>query len=270
MKLSIFSNMLRFMRLHCLYLRISLKLLSVYRMSAFLTVLFSLVFLIAEILTVNVYYTFSDRIGDWDRGSFYILLGTFNIITCFYNYLFEIPHDDFALKIRYGDLDGDLIKPMDALAFTTIQKVDYASLFNLPIPIWLVYHGIHELDLKVTSMDILLYLVTGVIGIFIVYLINQFFVNFSFWIIEASNATTASDQVVQLGSRPLQVYPRLIQFGFSYVVPIILCTNLSVQALQHNLRFTNLMILLIATTLFFVIVRIQWKLGLRRYASASS
>ena len=270
MKQSIFKNMLRFIRLHCLYLKISFKHLAVYRMSAFLTVLFSLVFLIAEILTVNVYYSFTDHIGDWDKGSFYILLGTFNIITCFYTYFFEIPHDDFVFKIRYGELDPDLIRPMDALAFTTIQKVDFASLFNLPIPIWLVYQGIHNLGLKITSIDILLYLMMLVIGVFIVYLINQFFVNFSFWITEAGNVTLASDQVVQLGSRPLQVYPRLIQVGFSYIVPVVLCTNLSVKALQHDVRFSNLVILFATTALFFVIVRIQWKMGLRRYASASS
>src|ERR1700722_2914108 len=270
MKLLIFNEMLRFIRLHYLYLKISFKHLSVYRMSALLTVLFSLVFLVAEILTVNVYYTFTDHIGDWDKGSFYTLLGTFNIITCLYTYLFEIPHDEFVLKIRYGELDADLIKPMDSLAFTAIQRVDYASLFNLPIPIWLICQGSHDLGLNITVIDILLYLMTLVIGVFIVYLINQFFVNFSFWIIEANNVTSASDRVLQLGSRPLQVYPRLVQFGFSYIVPIILCTNLSVRALQHDLRLINLIILLVATAIFFVIVRIQWRLGLGRYSSASS
>jgi ABC-2 type transport system permease protein len=239
-------------------------------MSAFLTVIFSLVFLIAEILTVNVYYQFSDRIGEWDHGSFYILLGTFNIITGLYTYLFEIPHDDFVYKIRYGELDADLIRPMDSLACTTIQKVDYASLFNLPIPIWLIWQGIHELNLRVVGTDILFYFLTLIIGVFIVYLINQFFINFSFWFVEVNNVTAASDQVIQLGSRPLQVYPRLVQFSFSYIVPIILCTNLSVNALKHDLRFINLLFLLASTTFFFIIVRIQWRLGLRRYASASS
>jgi ABC-2 type transport system permease protein len=262
--------MIRFIRLHFLYLKISFKYMSVYKMSTFLTVVFSLVFLIAEILTVNIYYRFSDRIGDWDQGSFYILLGTFNIITCLYTYLFEIPHDGFVYKIRYGELDSDLIRPIDSLAFMAFQKVDYASLFNLPIPIWLIYQGICDLGLRITPVNVVLYCLTLTIGIFIVYLINQFFVNFSFWTTEANNVTAASDQVVQLGSRPLQVYPRLVQFGFSYIVPIILCTNLSVNALQSDLRFVNLLILLASTALFFTIVRIQWKLGLRRYSSASS
>jgi len=266
MKLSIF----RFIRLHCLYLRISLRHLVAYKMSAFLTVFFSLVFLIAEILTVNVYYKFSDRIGEWDQNSFYILLGTFSIISCLYAYLFEIPHDDFTFKVRYGELDMDLIRPMDSLAFTTIQRVDYASLFNLPIPIWLIYQGIHGLDLTITFLDTSLYIVLLALGVFIVYLINQLFINLSFWFTDVSNLTAASDQIVQLGSRPLQVYPKLIQFGFSYLVPIVLCTNLSVDILRHDVRVSNLFLLLAATILLFMIVRVQWKLGLRRYASASS
>jgi len=270
MKLSIFESPIRFIRLHLLYLKISYKHLSVYRTSSLLTILFSIVFLIAEILTVNVYYEFSDRIGDWDINSFYILLGSFNIMTGLYTYLFEIAHDDFAYKIRYGELDTDLIKPIDAQAFLAIRKVDYASLFNLPIPLWLVYKGITGLDIQISIFDIFFFMLIVAIGVLLVYLINQFSVNFSFWFTDASNLVSVSDQVVQLGSKPLQVYPRLIQFGFSYIVPVILCTNMSVAALRHDLHASNLIILVLATALFFLIVRWQWKLGLRRYSSASS
>lgn len=269
MKPSIFE-FFRSIKLHLRYLKISLKHLAAYKMSAFLTVIFSLVFLIAEILTVDVYYKFSDHIGDWDQNSFYILLGTFNIITCLYMYFFEIAHDEFVFKIRYGELDADFIKPMDSQVFTSIQKVDYASLFNLPIPIWLVYHGIQGLNLQLTSIDMLFYFTTLALGVLILYLVNQFFVNCSFWFTDASNLTAASEQVVQLGARPLQVYPKLIQFGFSYIIPVVLCTNLSVNILKHDVRFVNVLILLGATTLFFLIVRLQWKMGLKRYASASS
>lgn len=260
----------RFIKLHRLYLKISLKHLAAYKMSAFLTAIFSLIFLLAEIVTVDVYYKFSDHIGDWDQNSFYILLGSFNIITCLYIYFFEIAHDEFVCKIRYGELDADFIKPMDSQALTAIQKVDYASLFNLPIPVWLVYHGTQQLNLHLNFLDIFYYFITLVLGVLIVYLVNQFFVNCSFWFTNASNLTAASEQIVQLGARPLQVYPKLIQFGFSYIIPVILCTNLSVDVLKHDARLINVISLLGAIVLFFLVVRLQWKIGLKRYASASS
>ncbi len=270
MKLSIFKPMIRFLRLHCLYLKISLKCLAVYRMSALLTVLFSIVFLIAEILTVNVYYQFGDKLGDWDKNSFYILLGSFNIIVCLYTYLFEIAHDEFVGKIRFGELDCDLIRPIDAQLFSSLQRVDYPSLLNLPIPIWIVYQGVSGLNLVLGIWDLFLYAITLGVGVFIVYLINQFSVNFSFWFTDASSLLSASDQVVQLGSKPLQVYPKLVQLGFSYLIPVILSTNLSVAALQGNLTLDNLFILFLATFFFFLIIRLQWTLGLRKYSSASS
>lgn len=94
--------------------------------------------------------------------------------------------------------------------------------------------------------------------------------NCSFWFTNVSNLTVASEQVIQLGARPLQVYPKFIQFGFSYLVPIVLATNLSVSVLRHDTDLSNVLILLGATILLFVIVRLQWKMGLRRYSSASS
>lgn len=269
MKLSTFE-FFRVMKLHLLYLKISFKYFSTYKLSTFLTIIFSLVFLIAEILTVDVYYKFSDYIGDWDQNSFYILIGSFNIITHFYVYFFEIAHDDFSFKIRYGELDTDFIKPIDSQIVTSIQRVDYASLFNLPIPIWLIYRGIQGLNLQLSIIDLLFYVTTLVLGIFIVYLVNQFFVNWSFWLTDVSNLTATSEQVVQLGARPLNVYPKFIQLGFSYIVPIVLSTNLSVDVLKHDARLSSVLILLGATIFFFLIVRLQWKLGLKRYASASS
>lgn len=264
------SELFRFIRLHGMYLRISFKHLSVYKMSAFLMVFFSLIFLVAEILTVNVYYKFSDHIGDWDKNSFYILLGTLNIITCIYTYFFEIAHDEFVFKIRYGDLDADLIRPMVAQIYSAIKRVDYASLFNLPIPIWLVYRGINGLNLEITVIDLFCYLATLLLGILIVYSINQFFVNWSFWLTDTSNLTSASEQVIQLGARPLEVYPKLIQFGLSYIVPIILCTTLSVNIVRHDVRLNHVLALTASSTLLFFAVRMQWKMGLKRYASASS
>jgi ABC-2 type transport system permease protein len=265
MKRSIF----KIFRLHKLYLNVSLKYLAAYKLSAFLTVFFSLIFLIAEILTVDVYYKFSDQIGDWDQYSFYILLGSFNIITCFYMFFFEIAHDEFVYKIRYGELDSDFLRPMDSQIFTSLQRVEYASLFNLPIPVWLVYKGMKGLNLQYNPIDILFYFFTLGLGVLIVYFVNQFFVNCSFWFTDAGNLTSASEQIVQLGARPLQVYPKLIQFGFSYIIPIILCTNLSVNVLKYNASLSNVIILFSSTGLLFVIVRIQWKLGLKRYVSAS-
>ena len=80
----------------------------------------------------------------------------------------------------------------------------------------------------------------------------------------------ASEQVVQLGTRPLQVYPKFIQLGFSYIIPVVLCMSLSVDILKHDMHVNNMLTLLGATILFFLIVRLQWKIGLRRYVSASS
>ncbi len=270
MKRSIFNHIAKFVRLHCLYLKISFKCLQVYRISALLTIVFSVVFFIAEILTVNVYYQFSDHIGDWDKSSFYILLGSFNIMICLYTYLFEIAHDEFVCKIRFGELDCDLIKPIDSQVFSAIKRVDYPSLLNLPIPIWIVYQGVSGLELKTTLVNMFLYKIVLMFGVFIIYLINQFSVNFSFWFTDASSLVSASDQVTQLGSKPLQVYPKILRLGFSYIIPIVLSTNLSVDAIQGNLTINNFLVLMLATSLFFLLVRLQWTLGLRKYSSASS
>lgn len=200
MKLSIFKPMNRFLRLHFLYLKISLKCMAVYRMSALLTVLFSVVFVIAEILTVNVYYQFGNKLGDWDKNSFYILLGSFNIMVSLYTYMFEIAHDEFVSKIRLGELDCDLIRPIDAQLLSSLQRVDYPSLLNLPIPIWIVCQGVFGLNHLLSLWDLFLYTITLGFGVFIIYLINQFSVNFSFWFTDASSLLSAKEKNMALSA----------------------------------------------------------------------
>ncbi|WP_059360090.1 ABC transporter permease [Parachlamydia acanthamoebae] len=270
MKPSIHKSLFRSLRIWKLYFIISFKYFAAYKLSSILTILFSLIFLVGEILSVDVYYNFEDVINTWDKNSFYILLGTFNLMVCLYTFLFEIAHDEFVLKIKYGDLDFDLVKPMDSQMLSSIQRVDYPSLFNLPIPIWLVYLGVQGLSLNVTIIVFTMYIAMILVGVFLIYLTHQCAVACAFWFTDSSNITTLSSQMVQLGSRPMQVYPKAIQFGFSYVIPFLLCTNLSVDILKQEFQMKNLMILLFGTCIFFFLVRVQWNLGLKRYASASS
>lgn len=270
MKPSIFKEIGKFLQLHCLYLKISLKYLSIYKTSSILMVFFSIAFLLAEIIVVDVYYKFTDLIGDWDQNSFYILIGSFNIMSALYTYWFEISHEEFVYKIRFGELDADLIRPMDAQAFTMLQRVDYASLLNLPIPIWLIYYGAQHSNFEISLFSCIFYLIILLAGVGIIYAINQFCSNFSFWFTDTSSLTMASDQVVQLGARPIQVYPKLIQFGVSYLIPIALCTTISVEVLQSQIIWSHLLLLAGSIAFLLLIIRFQWQLGLRYYESASS
>ncbi|MFC3780633.1 ABC-2 family transporter protein [Bacillus chungangensis] len=56
---------------------------------------------------------------------------------------------------------------------------------------------------------------------------------------------------------------------FVYVIPILLATNSPVDLLRGELNYQNLFYFILYNLLGFIVIRIQWKRGLKRYTSAN-
>jgi len=173
-------------------------------------------------------------------------------------------------KVKHGLLDFDLLRPVDSQLLTSLSRVDLAALFGLPLPIGVVVYGLSLESSTPSWAQFALYAILVLVGTFTVYLINQLVTALCFWFTESGNMMMASEQLVQMGGRPVSLYPRLIRYGFAYVVPVMLCTTLSATVFRDGLSWVQILALGASVGFLFLLTRTQWKMGLRRYASASS
>ncbi len=250
--------------------KISLQQMLIYRLSSLMIIIFGVLFVLAEYLAIDVYYNFGNSIGGWTQGEFFILFGSFNCMIYLYSFFFEIGHDDFAYKVKYGELDYDLIRPVDSMFLCSFSRFDFPSLFNLILPSIFIYKGMVQEQITFNPFSGTGFVLAILLGTFVIYLLNHILTTLFFWLTDFSNSIQLLNSVVKLGSKPLNIYPWILQVIFGFCIPIILAGNLPTEVLLGRVTYQKLGSLIIGASILYIFTRILWKKGLNRYASASS
>ena len=240
-----------------------------YRTTSIFIVVFGTIFAITEIIATLIFYQYTDHIAGWNMYEFLLLIATFSFIQYIYQFFFVLPHEQLIDDMIDGNLDYLLIRPMDAQLIANVKTFDIPSLFNLIIPIALSIYCMTKLKWEITIFQIGGYLILLVFGVMSYFILNHFFVNVGFWIERSHQLMGVPEYLFEIGLRPRSVYPKVIFFIFVYVIPILLATNSPVDLLRGELRFQSLFYFILYNLLGFMLIRIQWKRGLKRYTSAN-
>lgn len=242
----------------------------IYRLTSILVCFFGTLFTAIEVITVIVLYNYTDSINGWDFYSFLALSATFTLISYLYQFFFTLSHEDLIEKIIEGELDYDLIRPVDSQLINSIKQLDIPSLLNIIIAIILLCYSVSHIEFgQLFFANIVLYIFFVLIGVFFYYLVNQFFINFAFWIERPYQIAAIPEYLLDLASRPRTVYPPILHLLFVWVFPILLSTNLPVEILRGDIDLSIIGYYVLFITIFSIIVRIQWKRGLKKYQSTN-
>ena len=73
---------------------------------------------------------------------------------------------------------------------------------------------------------------------------------------------------ISIASRPMQIFPRIIQNIFTFVIPILLVTNVPIMILKGQ-KSVIIIYYLVFVLLAYFGSKLMWKKGLTRYSSAN-
>lgn len=247
----------------------SLAQMLAYRLSALFVILFGSLFAAAEVVSILVYYQYAPDIAGWDLHSFLALAASYGLIQYIYQFCFVQSHEELMDRIIEGDLDYDLIRPLDAQFLCSLKTLDYPSLVNLMIPIGLLVYSWPHLGVPFAVGTVLLYAALVVCGVALYYLLSQFFVTLAFWVERPQKLGGVTEYLFDFASRPRAVYPRAMQFALSFVLPVLTAVNMPADFLRGQFDLPAFVVFAGMLVALWAAVRAQWRLGLRRYASAN-
>jgi len=240
----------------------------IYRLTSVFVCFFGVLFTTIEVITLFVLYHYTDSINGWDFYSFLTLSATYTLISYIYQFFFTLSHEKLIDKIVEGDLDYDLVRPIDSQLINSIKQLDIPSLINIVIAIVLLCFSVPHV-LTGHIFGIVMYILFVLMGVYFYYLVNQFFINFAFWIERPYQIAAIPEYLLDIASRPRNVYPPILHVLFVWVFPILLSTNLPAEILRGDYSVVTLVYYLLFIILFSFLVRIQWKQALKKYQSAN-
>jgi ABC-2 type transport system permease protein len=243
-----------------------------HRVNFWISLLHSLLNLGTGVLGVMVLFAQIETIHGWELPSALVLLGVYLTVGALRN-LFIGPSLDALAgmdgEIWTGRLDFTLLRPVDPQFLASFRYWRPLALIDLALGLGVLGVGISQLHQSLTLLHLLAFLVTLSAGVAILYAVLLALSALVLWS-PGFLFTWVFDALFQMARYPLGLYPGWLRLVLTWIVPVSVMTTVPAQALTGEVPTEMLIGSVALASTLFVASSALFRLGLRRYASASS
>ena len=243
-----------------------------YRANFWISLLHSLLNLGTGVLGVIVLFDQVETIHGWDFPATLTLLGVYLTINALRN-LFIGPSLDALAgmegEIWSGRFDFTLLRPVDVQFLASFRHWRPFALVDLALGLGVVGTSVVGLGQSLALGHLAAFLIALGAGVTILYAILLAFTGLVFWS-PGFFFTWVFDTVFQMARYPVGLYPGWLRLVLTWVVPVGVMTTVPAQALTGDLPAGMLVGSVVLALVLLIGASALFRLGLRRYASASS
>ncbi len=252
------------------FVKVNLQMSFAYRIDTIVNILLNLFWLGWELITLQIIFSNTTTLGGWGFGEMIVLLSVFKMINLLMAALIWPNTERFNTSVRDGSLDYMLLQPVSSLFLVSFSRITIWRLWDLILALILIVIGI-SLSGGGASLGqvaaFLLLLATGAMVLFSLWIV---LIALTFWFTKFDNNVTILQALLDAGRYPATVYPFWLRALITYVIPIALATTVPVQALRGELTLGAIALYVAVALSAFMIARLVWHAGVRRYSGASS
>ena len=219
----------------------------------------------------NVIFSIHSTFGEFGRDEIIIFLILLYLVDSIYNLFLGGNTFSINEKVKSGDLDFILIRPVNPQFFLSFRYVNTPMFISITILGILLFRLVLQYhDGNIEIIKYLLCMVSMVMGIIIFYSFEFIIACFVFWFRNFSYAGWLSGELIKYSRKPdsiYKVYFRRILFSF---FPMAMIVSVPTRMLLFETDYFLLFMQCIVSIMFFCLSRLTWKQGLKLYESASS
>lgn len=228
-----------------------------------------IIWYIAQLSVFEVLFRHTKSMSGWGLDETRVFMGVLFVTDAVYMLLFSENLDKLGQKIRRGDLDLLLVKPVSSQFMLSFQKVSVAYIGNLLFSIgWLIWSVLQIPSVKPYSIFWLV--ITVPMSVTIIYCIRFITAATALFFTKADAINYIWYQLYRLGTRPDSFYPVILRYFVLLVLPIAFLASVPAQLILGK---TNAFMVIGGYLLAIVFLKLTnwfWNRGLRVYGSASS
>lgn len=224
-----------------------------------------------QILVFQAIFSNVDKIGSWGQGEMIIFIGTFSMIdalnmTIYFFGLLTIPD-----KVRNGELDLYLTKPVNPLLRITFEKVNPGTLPQILFSAGIIAYGVTVGGFQIRMIHVVGYILFVLIMTLLFYDLEVMLRTTAFFIISTTGILKLEEAGLDLCMKiPGVVFQSGFKIFFYVVLPYGVIATLPTQVLTNSLSIQGIVFGVVIVVVFTALMLRFWKLGLRHYNSASS
>jgi ABC-2 type transport system permease protein len=228
-------------------------------------------YLLVKLSYIVVVYRSGVQINGLSPDEILLFIGTFIFMTAFYAGMFMINNFRLLGKIKDGELDILLTKPVSLQFMATLRQAD-VTIFSVDaiaggIIILIAWARLGIPVTLATLGGFAAFILSSVVVSYSLFLLPQIL---SFWLMNTSAIAEITDSFWDFNCMPMGIYTETVKQIGVFILPIFVITNFPPLFLLGKMPQSYMGWALVLPILLLMLVRLLWKRGLRSYASASS
>lgn len=243
-----------------------------HRSNFWISLLHSILNLMTGVLGVAVLFGQVESLNGWNFSSTLAILGVYLTVGALRGLFIGPSLETLAGmdgEVWTGKFDFTLLRPVDVQFQASFRHWRPFRFLDLALGLGVIFAATLRLGQTLTPMNLLVFLVSLLIGMLILYAILLVFAGLVFWS-PGFLFTWVFDGIFQMARYPVGVYPQWVQLLLTWIIPIGVITTVPAQALSGTLPTGAFGAALLIATVLLVGATVIFRTGLRRYASASS
>jgi ABC-2 type transport system permease protein len=261
---------LRYLRLLGIQVRTSVLLAAQYRYDFLIDGAISVFWTLTALAPLFVIFEQRQRIAGWSFGEALLVIGWFTLLQGILEGAINPSLATVVEHIRKGTLDFVLLKPADAQFLVSTAKFLPWRVINLLAAGAIFVYAFGLLGRSPSPMGLLQSALLLLCSAGILYSLWILTVSAAFYVVKVDNLTYLFTSIFDAARWPSTVFPGVLRFIFTFVLPLALMTTFPAQAMLGKLGGWRLAIPVVGAVAFTAFSRLVWLRSISRYTSASS
>jgi ABC-2 type transport system permease protein len=224
-----------------------------------------------QLAFIGVIYLHTETIGSWTKWQVVLLVGASQFIQQIYQAFFVVNCANLSELIRTGKLDFLLMLPVNTRFVVSLRQVDLGGFVNAASAVAVIFYALRQLQFAPSLGQVMAFLALCALGILIHYSLMFTLATISFWTVRAQGIVWGYYNLFQIARMPDEAFRGVFKAVFTFVLPMLLVSNVPVRVLINTLTdFRPLSLLLGLAVVCAAGSEWVWRYSVRHYTSASS
>lgn len=252
------------------YLRVGILNEMQYRVNFFIQLVQSIISLATGLVGLWLVFSHTTELNGWTESELLIVMGIFILMGGVINAFIQPNMTRLLEEIQLGTLDFALTKPADAQGLVSVREFRLWSLTDVVVGLIVLFYGVYHYQGQVGITQTLAFMLTLLMGCILIYCFWLIITSTAFWFVRVYEIVDLFQGVYAAGRWPVGIYPRWLQIGLTFIIPVAFAVTIPAEALTSRLTPLVLVGTLGLTIFFGILARFIWRLGLKNYSGASA
>lgn len=241
-----------------------------YRLNVVMKVFTDLCWYAAQLSVFEVLFLNVNQVSGWTLEITRVFMAMLFLVDALWMLFFSENLDKLSERVRKGELDLLLAKPINSQFMLSFQRVSTAYVFNVAFTIGYLVWSLQSLPFEIAWYRLIYLAVLVPASLTLTYSLRFFFSATALIFARADNINYVWYNIYRLGMRPEVMYPSWLRYVVLTIVPMGFLASVPTRIVLGMAEPWMIGIeILIAGFVLYMSTRF-WDFALRSYASASS